>query len=95
LSGNTNNGIAVISSTDAARATVEDSTLNFNGVGGSGTAGIKLVGVPTTVWISGNTITGNDVGLATSGGQILSFGNNRIDGNNISNGSPTLVLPQD
>lgn len=94
LSGNFNNGIALISSTDLARATIEGSTLNFNGVGGASTAGIKLVGASTIARISGNVITGNDVGLLNSAGQIVSFGDNVVSGNNLSDGAPTSTLPK-
>lgn len=95
ISGNSNNGVAVISSTDTAEVSIEDSSINFNGVGGISTAGIKLVGGPTLVQLSNNVITGNDVGLLTSGGgQIVSFGNNKNLGNNVSDGVPTMQAPQ-
>lgn len=94
LSGNSNNGIAIISSTDLARATIEGSTLNFNGVGGAATAGVKLVGASTIARLSGNVITGNDVGLLNSGGQIVSFGDNVVSGNNLADGAPTSTLPK-
>lgn len=94
INGNTNNGIAVISSTDTAEVLVENSTINFNGVGGSSTAAVKLVGLPTVARLSGVVITGNDVGLLNSGGQILSFGNNKISGNNLIDGVPTSLIPQ-
>ncbi len=94
LSGNSNNGIAVISSTDLARATIEGSTLNFNGVGGSATAGVKVVGASSIARLSGNVITGNDVGLLNSGGQIVSFGDNVVSGNNLVDGTPTSTAPK-
>lgn len=94
LSGNSNNGVAAISSTGLARATIEGSTLNFNGVGGSLTAGVKVVGASAIVRLSGNVITGNDVGLLNSGGQIVSFGDNVVSGNNVSDGAPSSTLPE-
>lgn len=94
FSGNSNNGVAVISSTDLARVTLEDSTLNFNGVGGSSTAGLKLVGASAIARISGNVITGNDVGLINNGGQIVSFGDNVISGNTLSDGAPSSTSPK-
>jgi len=45
-----------------------------------------------TVRISNMVITGNATGLNVSGASILSYGNNRIDGNAAGNGPPTGPL---
>lgn len=56
--------------------------------------GIRSDGSMTKVRISNNTITHNFTGLASnSGGQIISFGNNRISGNT-TDGAPTSTVPQ-
>src|SRR5262245_18987042 len=47
-----------------------------------------------TIRLFDSTIASNATGLsATSGGSILSYGQNRIDGNGAGNGPPTGVLP--
>jgi hypothetical protein len=96
ISGNTRNGVG-LSSTGAAApvvATVQDTTISFNGADNAANAGIKVSGAGALARISGNVITGNGNGLLNSGGQILSFGNNRIDGNVFSQGVPTQAVPQ-
>jgi hypothetical protein len=55
--------------------------------------GIRSDGTMSTVRISRNTVTHNFTGLAVnSGGQIISFGNNRIAGNT-TDGAPTSTIP--
>ncbi|HWU69936.1 MAG TPA: hypothetical protein VN017_01085 [Pseudoxanthomonas sp.] len=53
--------------------------------------GVRSVGANAVVRIGGSVVTANGTGLATStGGQILSYGNNQINGN-MSDGSATAV----
>ena len=56
--------------------------------------GIRSDGSMTKVRISNDTITHNFTGLAVNaGGQIISFGNNRITGNT-TDGAPTSTITQ-
>jgi hypothetical protein len=58
------------------------------------TDGVRSSGANAAVRISNLTDTANAVGLsATGGGQIISFGNNRVNGNT-TNGSPTSTPGQ-
>lgn len=58
--------------------------------------GINSVGPKSTVVLTGATIVGNDTGLsATSSGKILSYQNNNVVGNFVTDGAPTgTVLPK-
>ena len=47
----------------------------------------------STVQLSNVTVTGNSIGLLTSGGSIISFANNRIY-NNATNGAPSQTVYQ-
>ncbi|MFL6237477.1 MAG: hypothetical protein ACJ76N_30430 [Thermoanaerobaculia bacterium] len=70
------------------RLFIENSVSTHNG-----TTGIASVGV-ATVFISNLVVTNNQTGLAVnSGGAIVSFGNNRIQGNT-TDGSPTQTILQ-
>jgi hypothetical protein len=62
-------------------------------VSGNSFGGIVSVGANSTINISNVTVVKNGTGLATSGGQIVSFGNNKIT-NNTTNGSPTKTIAQ-
>jgi parallel beta-helix repeat protein len=56
--------------------------------------GIGASGGGATIYMSGTTVTQNAVGIATSsGGSVLSQGNNSIIGNT-ADGAPTGYLPQ-
>jgi hypothetical protein len=56
-------------------------------------AGVLANGSGALIRVSGSTISGNLQGIqTTTGGQVVSFGNNRIRGN-ISDGQPTSTAP--
>lgn len=58
------------------------------------TTGLNLETSAATVRLTNDTITDNATGMATaSGGNIVSFGNNRTKGNT-ANGAPTATLVQ-
>lgn len=72
----------------SVRVTVIDSTFSNN------LYGIFASGAGAVVYISGITVTHNNVGIYTSSGAgVWAQGNNRIM-NNTSDGSPTGYLPQ-
>jgi hypothetical protein len=85
-SNNMNNGfLAASGGGGLAEINLEGSVASHNGTNGIATAGANSV-----IRISNSTITGNANGLnAAAGGQILSYGSNRIAGNSIANGVPT------
>jgi hypothetical protein len=59
----------------------------------SGAGGIVSIGPQATVRMGNTTSTNNLNGLVNlSGGLILSYGNNSITGNNVTDGSPTGAL---
>jgi hypothetical protein len=59
-----------------------------------GTTGVLAAGAAATVRLSNVTVVNNGVGLSSvTGGNIVSFGNNRITGNG-TDGAPTVTLPQ-
>ena len=68
------------------------SALNHWGIGSGGGLGAGA----ETVWISNCSVYGSTaIGVSPqSGGQIISFGNNRIDGN-ASDGSPSSTTAQE
>jgi len=82
-SANSFNGFTTISSVSAVALTVENSTADNNG-----THGIRSDGTNSTVYIAGDTVTGNEVGLNASGGALISFGSNNVKGNTSSDGAP-------
>jgi hypothetical protein len=91
-SGNWSNGVVAVSTTDLAEVTVEDSMLVNNGTATGAAGGIWASGPMGIVRISGNVITNNEYGLKTgSGGQIISFGDNKVIDNTID-GSPTETV---
>ncbi len=88
-SNNTNNGFLAFSSAQTSSMNIESSLAASNGA-----AGVSSVGSFTTISISNVTTVHNANGLsATSGGSIVSFGNNRNIGNT-TNGAPTSTVPQ-
>ena len=93
ISSNSGNGIAANSISQPVEVTIDNSQITNNGVGVAGAAGVKSNGGLASVIISGNTITGNENGLAVSNGaDIMSFGSNRVTANENSDGSPTGTL---
>lgn len=84
------NGSLGIAVNDAGSSVaVEECTIAYNGTG---------IGIKTSnpiVRISSTMVTKNDTGLSagTGGGQIISFGNNRVSGNTNEN-NPTSTIGQ-
>lgn len=82
--GGGSNGFLAFSTSGVVELSIEDSAATYNA-----TNGVKSEGNNAFVRISNMLITGNAMGLsAVSGGDILSFQNNRNDGNT-ANGAPT------
>jgi parallel beta helix pectate lyase-like protein len=81
----------VSGATGRAVSTSSGATLNLEGctISESGT-GVYSSGVIT---LSNTTVTDNTTGLTTSGGTIVSYGNNRVYGNT-TEGAPTSTVPQ-
>jgi hypothetical protein len=93
-SGNTNNGFLVFTAAAAANLNMENTVAANNGGSNPASAGIKSEGGFSTARISNVSAWGNSSGLlSATGGNIVSFGNNRIDGNGV-NGSPTQTVLQ-
>jgi hypothetical protein len=95
-SGNTGNGFLAISP-GAGTGNVE-LNLESSVAANNGTAGVRSDGTATVIVRISNVMTvDNANGLQSVGGsQIISFGNNRSQGNTVNNGAPTttLVPPQ-
>lgn len=87
------NGFAGYNVTSSARPAIL--TLDSSAANGNGGAGVRANGPLSTVRIHTSTVVDNgDVGLASvGGGNIVSFGNNRVVGNAGGNGGPTVVNP--
>jgi hypothetical protein len=91
---NQNNGFVVNTPSGVGELDLERCFSVDNGrSGASAVAGVQSVGPAGTVRIGTTVVTNNPVGLlSTSSGQILSYGNNSITGNTISDGGPTGSL---
>ncbi|MBK7592814.1 MAG: right-handed parallel beta-helix repeat-containing protein [Betaproteobacteria bacterium] len=87
------NGFAGYNVTSSARPAIL--TLDNSAANGNDGAGVRANGPLSTVRIHTSTVVDNgDVGLASvGGGNIVSFGNNRVVGNAGGNGGPTVVNP--
>ena len=87
------NGFAGYNVTSSARPAIL--TLDNSAANGNDGAGVRANGPLSTVRIHTSTVVDNgDVGLASvGGGNIVSFGNNRVVGNAGGNGGPTAVNP--
>jgi hypothetical protein len=83
--GNTNNGFVALATSRAVDMTISDSVSSQNGAVGA------YSGVLATVRLSNVTISGNNVGLQSAGGAIVSFGNNAVSGN-VTDGAPTQTI---
>jgi hypothetical protein len=87
--GNARNGILASSTTQASEITADNNQITNNGVGYSTSAGVKSQGPLASIVISENVISGNANGiLVTTGGDVVSFGSNRVVSNDVD-GSPT------
>jgi hypothetical protein len=81
-------GLQAASSGRAAVINLESSI-----VSGNAHTGILSGGSSATINITNVTVVNNSTGLSTTGGQIVSFGNNKI-ASNTTNGSPTKTIAQ-
>jgi Right handed beta helix region len=87
VSQSTASGIRADSSTGPATILVEHSQSSHNAGNG-----VIAVGAAAIARITDVTITDNVNGvIAVTGGQVISFGNNSIDGN-VNNGAPTSTI---
>ena len=84
---NSGNGITLSSAGLHSGATIDRTTLAFNG----GT-GLALSGQGTVALVGNSMVTGNNVGVSNVGGVLQSFKNNQIGGNN-SDGTPITAFP--
>lgn len=80
ISANNNFGIVAEADAGGTNVTVENCLITNNGTG------VATVTNSPTIYLSNNTITGNNTGINVYSGSILSFGNNKIVGNGV-NGS--------
>jgi hypothetical protein len=86
-SGNSFTGITAFSTSASVNVNVENSSSVSNG-----TIGVKAEGLGVIVRLYGNTISGNGTGLEVlSSAQILSYGNNAIEGNGVFGPAPTPI----
>jgi len=84
---NSSNGVLITSAVNHSGATIDRTTLAFNG--GSGLA---LNGAGTVAIIGNSTVVGNATGVSNSGGTLQSFKNNQIGGNGVD-GTPITAFP--
>jgi hypothetical protein len=87
-------GFSVVQSHSTPTMLIENSITAHNGTNGVVSADFAPPSPSSpVVRLSNVTVVGNQTGLATSvTGQIISFGNNKVDGNS-TNGSPTSTIP--
>jgi len=93
VTGNTGNGVWVLTTGGAlARVTVADSMLTTNNFNPAGTlAALHSEGPSSELRYGGNLIAQNGLGLlANNSGDLISLGNNYVDGNS-PNGTPTAT----
>ncbi|MEQ1836575.1 MAG: hypothetical protein ABL862_09085 [Candidatus Nitrotoga sp.] len=87
---NPGNGFVAFSASAATEMSIENSSVNYSAFGG-----IISEGAAAKIHISNTNIFHNAQGLiVASGGQIISFGNNKIAGNPIP-GAPTSIIDQE
>jgi hypothetical protein len=79
ISGNFSFGIVAEEAAGSVDVNVENTSITNNGTGVSIFSGAPIIRLSNTM------VTGNNTGLS---GAIVSFGNNRIAGNNAGNGPP-------
>ncbi|WP_242107772.1 right-handed parallel beta-helix repeat-containing protein [Luteimonas aquatica] len=92
VTNNAGVGLLALSGSQASEMSIDSSQITLNGIGNASAAGVKSEGGLASVVISQNLITGNQNGLlSASGGDLLSFGSNRVTGNTVD-GNPTGTL---
>jgi|tagenome__1003787_1003787.scaffolds.fasta_scaffold20917727_1 hypothetical protein len=69
----------------SVKVMVSNTTSGNNGIG------VSATGAGAIIRIGNATVTGNTTGLSASGGQIVSYGSNKVDGNG-SGGAPTSTI---
>jgi hypothetical protein len=84
---NSSHAVNVTTTGARALATIDRSTLAFNGG-----AGVNVSGANAFAFIGNTTITGNNNGVANAGGTLQSFKNNQITGNSVD-GTPITAVP--
>lgn len=81
---NSGNGFAAIGGSSAVQLMLDNVIASENTLNG-----VFAQGPSAVIRLSGSTLSGNTQGIqVTTGGQVVSFGNNRNSGN-ITNGAPT------
>ena len=85
---NTYHGIvALANGSGSARIVANRVSSNSNGA-----EGIRVVGAGAVIQLGTSVVTGNQIGIvAQSGGQVQSFGDNRIGGNVIEGATPVII----
>jgi hypothetical protein len=68
-------------------------TLDHVHANNNGNVGVQSVNAGATVYIGNSTIVSNNKGVVASGGTVLSYKNNQINANTISDGTPLTVVP--
>ena len=91
LAGNGSSGAAASSTTSPSGLTLDHVVSSGNHDGG-----VLAKGPSAVVWLSNTTLTGNNYGFfpPAGGGVYISFGNNRVAGNIITDGAPNQTIPQ-
>jgi hypothetical protein len=91
LTGNGSSGAAVSSTTGPAGLSLDRVVSSANHDGG-----VLAKGPAAVVWLANTLLTGNSYGFypAAGGGVYISFGNNRVMGNSVTDGTPNQTLPQ-
>lgn len=89
ITGGSSDGLVLLSSASQRNGILDNVMItDFEGTG------INVSGATSFVRVTGTSVTGNGGGLdVSSGGQILTFGNNRVSGNGID-GTFTGSIPQ-
>ncbi|MCB1569545.1 MAG: right-handed parallel beta-helix repeat-containing protein [Dokdonella sp.] len=88
ISTTAGDGIVVTSGPFATQLMLDDVLVSENAQ-----AGLLATGSGALIRVSNSTISGNLQGIqTTTGGQVISFGNNRIRGN-VTDGAPTGTAP--
>lgn len=87
LSGNSGSGVVVGATLGASRVNIHNCVASDNG-----SFGLVAVGALSTVVAGNNVISQNATGVGVlTGGSLISFGNNRNNGNT-ANGAPTSTI---
>jgi len=80
-------GIDAEATTGSVALMIRNSTVSNNS-----NLGVISLGGGCKVWITRSTIMGNGTGLSSNAGQLISYGDNNVDGNS-TDGAPTSTIP--